>query len=71
MASSNSPLNSNDITREDILSLARLVGLSIHDSELDEVTFRLAALQRELRKLESLDLSQVEPLPLFPVEEGA
>lgn len=71
MAASNSPPNSNDITREDILRLAQLVGVTIYDSELDEVTYRLAALQRELRKLDSLDLSQVEPLPLFPVEEGA
>ena len=63
--------DSNDITREDILRLAQLVGVTIYDSELDEVTYRLAALQRELRKLDALDLSQVEPLPLFPVEEGA
>lgn len=55
----------NEITREDVTSLSKIVGINVDDSEIDEVTYRLAALQRELRKLDRLDLRDVEAIPLF------
>ena len=46
--------------------LAALVGIAIDPVELNEVAERLESLVRELERLESLDLSGVQPVTVFP-----
>ncbi|MFH1954489.1 MAG: Asp-tRNA(Asn)/Glu-tRNA(Gln) amidotransferase subunit GatC [Pseudomonadota bacterium] len=59
------------VSKDDVAYLARLYGLPIGEDELPEVAFRLNALLEEVEKLNELDLSHVEPIPMFlPVEEG-
>jgi len=55
----------DEITREDVMRLSKIVGVNVYETEIDEITYRLAALQRELRKLDNLDLRDVEAIPLF------
>lgn len=53
---------------ERAIELAALVGITIDTSEANEVAERLESLVRELEKLESLDLSGVQPVTVFPEE---
>jgi hypothetical protein len=55
-----------ELTPNDVRRLAQLLGLPIGPDDLAEVTYRLGALIEALGKLTSLDLSQEEPIPLFP-----
>ena len=59
------------VSKDDVTYLARLYGLHIREDDLVEVTFRLNALLEETERLNELDLSRVEPIPMFlPIEEG-
>jgi hypothetical protein len=62
-------LQAKELTSDDVQRLAQLLGLPIGPEDLAEVTNRLAALVEELEKLTSLDLTQEEPIPLFPAAE--
>ena len=59
------------VSKDDVAYLARLYDLHIGEDDLPEVTFRLNALLDETERLNELDLSDAEPIPMFlPVEEG-
>ena len=53
---------------ERVLELARLSGISIPDDELAEVTNRFGSLMLELDKISDLDLSDIQPVSIFPDE---
>ena len=58
-------LSKEDRARE----LAELVGISISEDELSEVTNRFDSLVQELERLKELDLANIQPVVLFPEEE--
>ena len=55
---------------EQARELAGLVGITISDEELSEVTNRFHSLVQELERLKELDLTNVQPVILFPEEEA-
>jgi Asp-tRNA(Asn)/Glu-tRNA(Gln) amidotransferase C subunit len=58
-------------SESDVEYLARLYDLRIEREDMPEVVSRLNALLEEAEKLNDLDLSQVEPIPIFvPKERG-
>ncbi len=59
-------LSSEDRVRE----LAGLVGITISEDELSEVTSRFDSLVQELERLKELDLDNIQPVVLFPEEEA-
>ena len=59
-------LSSEDQVRE----LAGLVGITISEDELSEVTNRFNSLVQELERLKELDLANIQPVVLFPEEEA-
>ena len=57
------------ITDEDrVRELARLSGISIPEDEVAEVANRFGSLMLELDKIRDLDLSDVQPVSIFPDE---
>lgn len=54
---------------ERVMELARLSGISIAAEESGEVADRLASVLREMETLNTLDLTGVQPVTVFP-EEG-
>ncbi len=60
----------SDLSQEDVQRLAHGLGLTIPESDLEDVTARFTALMEELNKLRDLDLSGVDPSPIFPLEGG-
>ena len=59
-------LSSEDRVRE----LAELVGITISEDELPEVSNRFDSLVQELERLKELDLADIQPVVLFPEEEA-
>ncbi len=57
-------LSDEDRARE----LARLVGITIAEEEMAEVASRFGSLMLELARLEQLDLSDIQPVTIFPEE---
>ena len=55
---------------EQIRQLARLTGISIAEEEVTEVANRFESLMRELDRLTELDLSDIQPVVIFP-DDGA
>ena len=55
---------------DQVRGLARLVGISIAEQELPEVASRFLSLMTELEGLTQLDLSDVQPVSVFPDEDG-
>jgi len=55
---------------EQVRGLARLVGISISEQDLPEVASRFLSLITELESLTQLDLSDVQPVSVFPDEDG-
>ncbi len=53
---------------ERVRNLSVLVGIVVSDAEASEVAERLDSLLRELEKLDQLDLSDVQPVTVFPDE---
>ena len=60
----------SDFTEEDVRKLARRLGLTIPDENLNEVTYRITALLEELNKVRYTRLAGVDPLPIYPFEGG-
>ena len=56
-------------TNDQVRALARLVGISIAEQDLPEVASRFVSLMTELDTLTQLDLSDVEPVSVFPDED--
>jgi Asp-tRNA(Asn)/Glu-tRNA(Gln) amidotransferase C subunit len=58
------------LSKEDrVRELAQLVGIPIMESEVAEVADRFDSLLQELARLASLDLTDIQPLTIFPEEE--
>lgn len=57
-------LSDEDRVRE----LARLAGISIPEDEVAEVASRFGSLMLELDRLSDLDLSDIQPVAIFPDE---
>ncbi len=57
-------LSDEDRVRE----LARIVGITIAEDEVAEVASRFGSLMLELDRLKELDLSDVQPVAVFPEE---
>ena len=64
------PLSDLDRTTDQdlIRKLARLAGISIADEDVPEVANRFSSLMDELERLKELDLSDVQPVTIFPEE---
>ena len=58
------PLSEEERVRE----LARLAGITIADDDVAEVANRFASLVSELERLKDLDLSDIQPVTIFPEE---
>jgi hypothetical protein len=57
-------------SKEDrVRELARLVGIPIMEHEIAEVADRFESLIGELERLTQLDLSDIQPVTIFPEEE--
>ena len=54
-----------DLSKDEIKSLGRAVGLEIDEPHLTEVTYNLNALRDLLEGLNPPGLDQVEPLPII------
>ena len=53
---------------DQIRRLAKLVGITIAEDELTEVANRFGSLMMELERLKELDLTDIEPVTIFPEE---
>lgn len=53
---------------ERVRQLAELAGITVADEDLLEVANRFASLMDELDRLKELDLSNVQPVVIFPEE---
>jgi len=62
--------NNVSFTDDHIRVLASLSGITISDDEISEVANRFSSLISELYKLTELDLSDIQPVVIFP-ETGA
>ena len=56
---------SERLTREDVARLAKLRGLPVEESDLDEIRFRLNALSDALSALDDPELDTSDPLPIL------
>jgi Asp-tRNA(Asn)/Glu-tRNA(Gln) amidotransferase C subunit len=52
-----------------VRELARLVGITLIEEEVSEVSNRFESLMLELDRLKELDLSDIQPVTIFPEEE--
>ena len=53
---------------DQVRELARLAGIPISEDEVGEVANRFASLMSELDRLSDLNLSDVQPVAIFPDE---
>lgn len=60
----------SDLSQDDVKRLARGLGLDLDEPDLSEVTYRFTALLHELNKLRDTDVSGIDPLPIYCLEEG-
>jgi Asp-tRNA(Asn)/Glu-tRNA(Gln) amidotransferase C subunit len=51
-----------------VRELARLAGITIAEEEVAEVSSRFGSLMQELERLTELDLSDIQPVVIFPEE---
>ncbi|HSF32589.1 MAG TPA: hypothetical protein VLK82_19220 [Candidatus Tectomicrobia bacterium] len=58
-----------DLSKAEIKSLGRAVGLDLEEPLLTEVTYNLNALRELIDQVDAPALSQVEPLPIIPAHE--
>ncbi len=54
--------------KDRVLELARLSGISIPEDEVAEVANRFGSLMLELNKISDIDLSDIQPVSIFPDE---
>ena len=62
--------NNVSFTDDHIRVLASLSGITISDDEISEVANRFSSLISELDKLKELDLSDIQPVVIFPETEA-
>ena len=63
-------MNENQLSAEDMVKeLARLTGIQIPEDEVAEVANRFGSLMLELDRLSALDLSDIQPVTVFPDED--
>ena len=62
-------IDTSSVTDEYVRELARLSGITVFDDELSEVVNRFSSLISELDKLKELDLSDIQPVVIFPDDE--
>ena len=55
--------------QERVRELARLVGITIAPEEETEVADRFESLVHELERLNDLDLTDIQPVRIFPEED--
>ena len=53
---------------DQVRRLAQLVGITIAEDELTEVANRFGSLMMELERLKELDLTDIQPVTIFPEE---
>jgi hypothetical protein len=58
-----------DLSKDDIKSLGRAVGIELDEPLLTEVTYNLNALRDLLDEVNPAGLDRVEPLPIVPPHE--
>jgi hypothetical protein len=58
-----------DLSKDDVKSLGRAVGLDITEPLLTEVAYNLNALRELLDSVNPPGLDQMEPLPIVPPHE--
>jgi hypothetical protein len=58
-----------DLSKDDIKSLGRAVGIELDEPLLTEVTYNLNALRDLLDEVNPSGLDRVEPLPIVPPHE--
>ena len=58
-----------DLSKDDIKSLGRAVGIELDEPLLTEVTYNLNALRDLLEEVNPPGLDRVEPLPIIPPHE--
>jgi hypothetical protein len=58
-----------DLSKADIKSLGRAVGLELEEPLLTEVTYNLNALRELMDDVNPSELDQIEPLPIIPPHE--
>ena len=58
-----------DLSKDEVKSLGRAVGLDIDEPLLTEVTYNLNALRELLDSVNPPGLNQLEPLPIIPPHE--
>ena len=58
-----------DLSKDEVKSLGRAVGLDIDELLLTEVTYNLNALRELLDSVNPPGLDQLEPLPIVPPHE--
>ena len=56
--------------RDQVTGLAELVGIAISDEDLPEVTNRFQSLMTELNSLTDMDLSDIQPVSVFPDDDA-
>ncbi len=56
---------SERLTRDDVVRLAKLRGLPVEESDLDEIRFRLNALSDALASMDDPELDTSDPLPIL------
>ena len=56
---------SERLTRDDVARLAKLRGLPVEESDLDEIRLRLNALSDALAALDDPELDTSDPLPIL------
>ena len=62
-------IDTGTFTDEYVRELANLSGIAITDDEISEVANRFSSLISELDKLKELDLSDIQPIVIFPEDE--
>ena len=62
-------INTITFTDDDIRELGKISGITISDDEISEVANRFSSLMSELDKLRYVDLSDIQPIVIFP-EDG-
>ena len=58
-----------DLSKDEVKSLGRAVGLDMDERLLTEVTYNLNALRELLDSVNPPGLDQLEPLPIIPPHE--
>jgi hypothetical protein len=58
-----------DLSKAEIKSLGRAVGLEIEEPLLTEVAYNLNALRELVDQVQPSGLDEVEPLPIIPAHE--